>query len=177
MKIIVGSTSQRKTDVVKKIFSQYFREDLNLIGYPANSGVPDTPYAKQTYLGSKNRAVDCKNHNKKFDYCVGLESGLVKRYGRTYEEAWSCIVTKENREYFGYSSGLLVPEYILKRMAELDKEHCDVMTIIEEELGKLPNDTWGTYSGGAIARTVSLEEALRNALIQAIPNINSLYHL
>lgn len=60
-------------------------------------------------------------------------------------------------------------------MDELKMEHCDMMTIIEKEFGKLPNDTWGTYSGGAILREISLEEALRNALIQIAAPDNSFY--
>jgi len=54
-------------------------------------------------------------------------------------------------------------------------EHSEVMTLIEEEYGKLPNDTWGTYSGGLILREVSLEEALRNAVIQIVAPEQSFY--
>ena len=64
---------------------------------------------------------------------------------------------------------------ILKKMDDLKMEHSDVMTVIEEEYGKLPNDTWGTYSGGAISREVSLEESLRNVFIQITAPENSFY--
>ena len=95
-----------------------------------------------------------------------MESGLIERYGHIYEEAWSVVITKDGKEFNGYSSGLKVPDFILNKMDEMKMEHSDVMTIIEDEYGKLPNDTWGTYSGGTILREVSLEEALRNVFTQ-----------
>ena len=87
------------------------------------------------------------------------------------------MITNKGKEYFGYSSGLKVPDYILKRMGDLKMEHCLAMEIIEKEFGNLPNDTWGTYSGGLIIREVSLEESIRNALIQTLPHEKSFYHL
>ena len=175
MKFIIGSISKRKLSVAEKVIQQFFVEkDISVFCYAADSRMPDTPYDRQTFDGAKNRAIDSKN-NSNGDHFIGLESGLVERYGHMYEEAWAVIITADNKEYYGYSSGLKVPDYILKRMDELKMEHSDAMTIIEEEFGKLPNDTWGTYSGGIILRGVSLEEALRNALIQIIAPDNSFY--
>ncbi|MBI4036995.1 DUF84 family protein [Candidatus Daviesbacteria bacterium] len=176
MKILVGSASQRKINVVKKIFLHYFNSEIEIIGCDIKSNVPDTPYGEQTFEGAKNRALGCQKSDKA-DYYVGLESGLVERYGQLFEEAWSYVITKDQKVYIGYSSGLKVPEYIQKRMKDLNKEHSDVMSIIEKELDKVPNDTWGTYSGGVILRDISLEESLRNAIIQLLPHNKSLYHL
>ncbi|OHA58507.1 MAG: hypothetical protein A2571_01890 [Candidatus Vogelbacteria bacterium RIFOXYD1_FULL_44_32] len=176
MKIIIGSTSERKIDIARKILTEQLSlsTDLHIEGYKSNSGVPDTPYDKQTFDGSKNRAEDAKNNIPSADMWVGLESGLVERYGHIYEEAWCTIFTKDET-FYGYSSGLKVPDFILGEMKKLNKEHCDVMAILEEKYGNLPNDTWGTYSGGMIAREVSLEEALRNTLIQIIAPDHSFY--
>ena len=160
----------------KKVISQLFNgEDIIVEGYNAVSQVPDTPYDKQTFDGARNRALDSKSHIGGSDYYIGLESGLIERYGHMYEEAWAAIISKDDKEYYGYSSGLKVPDYILKKMDELKMEHCDVMTIIEKEFGNLPNDTWGTYSGGIIVREISLEEAIRNALIQVVASDKSFY--
>lgn len=175
IKFIIGSVSKRKINVAEKIIRQLFNEHTSIAEYNAKSQMPDTPYDKQTFDGAKNRALDSKTHIIDGDFYIGLESGLIERYGHIYEEAWAAVITSDNKEYFGYSSGLKVPDYILKRMDELKMEHCDVMTVIEEEFGKLPNDTWGTYSGGVILREISLEEALRNALIQITAPDNSFY--
>lgn len=176
MKIIIGSISERKIDIARKILTEQLSlsGNLDIEGYKSNSGVPDTPYDKQTFDGSTNRANDAKNNIPSANMWVGLESGLVERYGHMYEEAWCTIITN-NETFYGYSSGLKVPDFILGEMKKLNKEHCDVMTIIEEKHGNLPNDTWGTYSGGIIPRTVSLEEALRNAVIQFVAPDHSFY--
>jgi non-canonical (house-cleaning) NTP pyrophosphatase len=176
MKVIIGSTSNRKIDVVRKVFTQnYANKEIDFQGHSASSLVPDTPYDKQTHDGAINRAIACVESHPKADFYVGLESGLISRYGELFEEAWACIISKNGTKYLGYSSGLKIPDYVTNKMKELNIEHCDAMTIIEEELGKLPNDTWGTYTGGKLIRDVSLEEALRNALIQILDHEGSLY--
>lgn len=175
MKVIVGSTSKRKIDVVKKVFDQYFSdENLEIISHDSVSGVPNTPYDEQTYIGAKNRASDARQAQSA-NYYVGLETGMVTRYGILFDEAWACVISKDGNEYFGYSSGLRVPNFILKRMKELTMEHSDAMTIIEKELGDLPNDNSSTYTGGILLRAMSLEEALRNALVQTLPHKTNLY--
>jgi inosine/xanthosine triphosphatase len=176
MKFIIGSLSERKINIAKEVIKELFNnEKIEVFGYPAISRVPDTPYGKQTFNGAKNRALDSMKHVEGADYYIGLESGLIERYGHIYEEAWAAIFDKNRKEFFGYSSGLKVPDYILRKMDELKLEHCDVMTILEKEHGNLPNDTWGTYSGGIIMREISLKESLRNAFIQIISDENSFY--
>lgn len=176
MLIIIGSNSDRKIKVARKILNELASAgEIEVKGHPALSGVPETPYDKQTFDGAKNRAIHSRENVPGGDYYIGIESGLIERYGHTFEEAWVAVISNDGKEYFGYSSGLKVPDLILKRMDTLNLEHCDVMTQVEEEFGKLPNDTWGTYSGGAISREVSLGEALRNAFIQIIAPDASLY--
>jgi hypothetical protein len=68
-----------------------------------------------------------------------------------------------------------LPDYILGEMKRLNKEHCDIMTILEEKHGNLPNDTWGNYSAGMITRENSLEEAVRNTFIQILAPTHSFY--
>ncbi|MEI6843223.1 MAG: DUF84 family protein [bacterium] len=176
MKFVIGSSSDRKVKIAEKIIRQFFNDQDNIIeSYGAKSQMPDTPFDKQTFDGARNRATDSKSHKTDANYYIGLESGLIERYGHIYEEAWAVVLCYGGKEYSGYSSGLKVPDFILKKMDDLKMEHSDVMTIIEEEYGKLPNDTWGTYSGGTISREVSLEEALRNVFIQITAPENSFY--
>ena len=170
MRFVIGSMSKRKIEVAEKVIRQLFLDDQGIMveGYGAVSGVPETPYDMQTYVGAQNRARDARVHAPGADYYIGLESGLTERYGHIYEEAWSVVLTAEGKEYAGYSSGLKVPDYVLQKMDTLKMKHNEVMAILEQEHGKLPNDTWGNYSGGILIREVSLEEAIRNALIQIV---------
>jgi non-canonical (house-cleaning) NTP pyrophosphatase len=175
-RIVVGSASKRKIDMTAKVARDVFRDPTILVeGYAAVSGVPETPFDKETFDGARNRAQDAKRHAREAECYIGLESGLIERYGHVFEEAW-CAVLIHGKEYFGYSSGLKVPDYILKRMDAQQKPHALIMTEIELEFTKTPSDTWGTYTGGQLLRETSLEEALRNALIQVIEAEGSLYH-
>ena len=169
--------SKRKIEVAEKIIRHLFPDvALRVEGYGAASGVPETPYDRETFNGARNRAHDAKVHiPDAADYYIGLESGLVERYGHIYEEAWCAVLASDGREYFGYSSGLKVPDYVLQKMDKLQMKHNEVMTILEEEHGKLPNDTWGSYSGGMLVREMSLEEAIRNALIQIVASDMSFF--
>ncbi len=176
MLIYIGSVSQRKIDVAEKVIRQVCStKELPVRGFAAASGVPETPWDRETYDGARNRALHVRKEYEDADLCIGLESGLIERYGHIFEEAWSVVIDRHGVEYYGYSSGLKVPDYIFDKMNELGLPHSEVMAIIERDHGKLPNDTWGTYSGGLIARTVSLEESLRNALIQVVAPEHSFY--
>lgn len=175
MKFIIGSASERKIDVAKGVINEFFKDaDTVVEGYASVSGVPETPWDKETFDGATNRAIDAWNHVKGADYYIGLESGLIERYGHIYEEAWA-VVSDGKKEFYGYSSGLKVPDYVLSKMDGLKMPHSEVMTILEKEHGKLPNDTWGSYSGGIIIRETSLKEAIRNALIQIVAPEESFY--
>lgn len=138
------------------------------------SGVPDTPWDEETKRGAENRAKEIIAAHPDV-YAIGLESGLVNRYEKTYEEAWCCIV-HQGKEYLGYSSGLMLPAIVTQEMADSGEEHGPTLRKIRKQIGiENDKDTWGLYTGYQLMRTVSLEEALRNALIQAVGNEKSLY--
>lgn len=69
-----------------------------------------------------------------------------------------------------------MPDYVLKEMKERNEEHRHVMLRLRKNPDG-PKDTWGDYSAGMIMRTVSLEESLRNALIQEFAPEGSYYRL
>lgn len=177
MIITIGTKSERKIASVKKIFIDVSKcEKIDIISYAAKSQIPETPWGKETFVGAKNRAYDCKTQNPDADYSIGLESGLVERYGHIYEEAWSCVIDKEGKEYFGYSSGLKVPDYLLQKMKEHNLPHYLIFAKLNNHFDKdINSDTWGQYSGNLIMREISLEESLRNALVQIFASQESYY--
>lgn len=178
MIILVGTKSERKLTNVKKVLAVILKqESISIVSYPANSNVPETPWDKETFVGARNRALDSKNNNAKADYYIGVESGLVERYGHIYEEAWTCVISKDNKEYFGYSSGLKVPDYILKKMEEHKLPHYLIFAKLNNHFEKdINSDTWSQYSGKMLLREISLEESLRNALVQIFSPENSFYN-
>ncbi len=176
MRVCLGSTNRLKGNVCERVFRRYFGAAV-VDRAAARSGVPETPYGPETLAGARNRARGCVPGSG-HDYYVGLESGLVERYGGLYEEAWACVLAPgpagRDREVLGYSSGLPVPAYVRGRMARSGRPHYLEMEQIERERGLDP-DTWSVYTGGGLARAVSLEEALRNAVVQLLPHPDSLY--
>lgn len=176
MKVIIGTKNQKKIDVAASIFMITLAIDtIEVIGHDAKSGVPEAPHAEETFRGALNRARGCFALGGA-DYFVGVESGLVERYGNMFEEAWAVILSADGRTYVGYSSGLMLPALVTKRMQDGEK-HNEIMFSIDKQFN-LPDDnrdTWSRYTGGTMSRQLSLEEAIRNALIQTVPTDRNLY--
>lgn len=175
MNIHLGSTSQHKQNAVEIVLAELLEEKVFIQTYNIASGVSDTPWNEETFQGAKNRAAGIKSDGD--GICIGLESGLVERFGGIYEESWACVI-KNGEEFYGYSSGLRLPDYVIKRMREDNVEHGPLMRLIRDELGRRNDkDTWGLYSNYILLRQTSLEESLRNALIQVFAPEGNLYTL
>ncbi len=176
MKIIIGTKNQKKIDVTLSVFSSVLSiEDMVVEGRNALSGVPEAPHNQETYQGAYNRAAECYKEVGA-DYYIGIESGIVERYGNIFEEAWAVVISHDGTERVGYSSGLMLPKTVVSRM-NAGQKHDEIMAYFDKEFN-LPDDnrdTWSRYTGGNISRQVSLEEALRNALIQIAHSERSLY--
>ncbi len=178
MNVVVGTTSKRKVETIKKTLIDFAKqENINVVPFSVSSSVSETPWDKETFEGAKNRAVQCKKKVVDADYWVGVESGLVERYGHVYEEAWCCVLSKNGKEYFGYSSGLKVPDFLLNQMKEHNLPHYLIFAKLNNHHEKdINSDTWGQYSGNMILRELGLVEALRNAFVQIFAPKTSYYH-
>lgn len=178
MKILVGTRNQKKVAVVRSVFEQVIGQDeIEILTYDAPSGVPEAPHDKETFDGALNRAKYCESIGGA-DYYVGIESGLVERYGKYFEEAWAAIIPYAATPLLGYSSGLLLPDVVVKRMAN-GEMHNEIMADYDK-IFNLPDDnrdTWSRYTGGNISREISLSEAVRNALIQVSESERNLYKM
>lgn len=178
MKFLIGTNNKQKITVAQVVIKQMLgQRSFTLSGRNVPSGYGETPIAEETKLGAYNRATALEP-TKNCDYAIGIESGLVERYGDTYEEAWCCIISS-GQTCFGYSSGLKVPEVLVKKMKAENVQHFEALR--DEEIRKmLPEkegkDTWTNYTGHMIARRISFEESLRNALVQIFAPEDSLYH-
>lgn len=177
MKIIIGTKNQKKIDVALGVFKSVLGvEDVTVEARDAQSGVPEAPHDQETYQGAYNRATECFKVGGA-DYYIGIESGLTERYGNMFEEAWAIVISHDGAERVGYSSGLMLPKTVVDRM-NAGQKHNEIMAYFDKEFN-LPDDnrdTWSRYTGGNISRQVSLEEALRNALIQVVHSERNLYN-
>ncbi len=176
MKFAIGSTSAIKIDAARKALSSLLHgKKIEILTYKSKSRVPETPIGKHTINGARNRAIDAKNNVAGADYYIGVESGLVNRYGSVYEEAWCCMIDKKGREYYAYSSGLKVPDPIVEAMRRYKTTHNRIMISLQERYGFIVGDTWGNYTGSVLSRKASVEEAVRNALVQIFPGRKGIY--
>jgi len=180
MKIVVGTNNKRKIEAVKAIADSIIVEEKFLVsGCLADSAVRDTPLAVETKTGAINRAKNSMVCEPKADMFIGVESGLVKRYGEWFEEVWVAILYKE-KMYTAYSSGIALPESVSDKLSIDAQNHVEIMNElrasnaidIHEQLGV---DTWGNYTGNKVVREVGLEEAVRNTLVQIFPGEKSFY--
>jgi len=167
MIIYLATESVIKQQAVRSILQQFtknklLKEQVELIGKDIDSNMPLTPYNKETFLGAKNRATKLRYQFKNCGQIyVGLESGLVKRYNHLYEECWCFITDDKKNEYFGYSSGYLLPG-VVSNYLKNGGEHIDIMKKLENKYNISGKDTWAIYTKNIISRNVSIEEAFRN---------------
>ena len=112
MKILVGSKNPGKIQGVKEAFELFF-EDVDVVGFNANSEVPEQPINEQTMLGAKNRVKNLKKHaeveNISADYFVAVESGLVNIYGEEVIINACYIENACGQNSVGFSEGFPIP--------------------------------------------------------------------
>jgi non-canonical (house-cleaning) NTP pyrophosphatase len=178
MNFAIGTCNKEKVESAEKAITQMLGDKkFTLRGFDVPSGYGETPIAEETKLGAYNRA-NVLAANEDCDYAIGIESGLVERYGDTYEEAW-CSILFAGKSYFGYSSGLKVPDILINKMKQEGVQHFealrdkDIRKMLPEKERK---DTWANYSAHMVARRISFEEALRNTLAQIFAPEESLFH-
>lgn len=168
MKIIIGTKNQKKINAVQAVFEQVLEvRNIEVVAHNAKSGVPEAPHDHETLDGAMNRARECEKMGGA-DFYIGVESGLVERYGNFFEEAWAVIILANSEPLLGYSSGLMSPNIVATRMRTGEK-HNGIMKEYDIMFARYNdnNDTWSRYTGGNISRQISLDEAVRNALIQS----------
>lgn len=172
---ILNSLSYFKKNAIQEILSLYLNKNqyvFKQVNFSIN--YPETPFNKETFLGSKLRAKKLKDNfkNQKNKVFIGLESGLVKRFNILFEEAWCCLIFK-NKYFYGYSSGYKLPEKVIDDLK--NSKHSKILINLEKITKISSKDTWGNYSLGLLSRKESLKEAFRNSLVSFISYLNFKY--
>ena len=80
MKVLVGSKNRVKIEAAKEAFEEYF-DNVDAIGLPADSNVPDQPVNEDIYKGARNRVDNlikyAKENKVDADYFAAIESGIT----------------------------------------------------------------------------------------------------
>lgn len=172
---IVATCNPLKVSCTKATFCElYPATSISVESVNVESRVPETPLNEETFQGVMNRLNSIRDDSDK--YFVAIESGLVTRYEKVFEET-ICAVSHLEDVHIGISSALEVPQLILDHMKDKDIPHYKLMPLIRKKLKieEANADTWGTYTGGRVSREAALREAIRNALLPLIETEN-LYH-
>lgn len=113
MKIVLGSTSQEKRQILKKAL-QKFGIQGEILVCEVDSGIAEQPLDEQTtILGAVNRTKGAYLKNKNVDMSVGLEGGLVKIDKKHYYLVCvAALLDRDKKIYLGVSSKLKIPDEV-----------------------------------------------------------------
>ena len=123
MKILIGTKNPGKIEGAKLAFSKYF-EDIEIIGIPVESEVPDQPFDKEVLEGAKNRVKNvikyAKDNNIEADYFIAIEGGITTSLGTIIEMNIAVIESKDGYQSVGTSQGFPIPERFLEEIRKKD---------------------------------------------------------
>ncbi len=102
MKVLIGTKNPGKIEGAKRALEHYY-ENVEVIGVPVNSNVPDEPVNEETYQGAKNRVDEleryAKENNIDADFYFAIESGLTEQLG-----CWAIANIAVIRDHYGNES-------------------------------------------------------------------------
>ena len=135
MKVLIATKNQGKIEGAKKALEHYFR-DVEIIGVPVESNVPDQPVNKEIYDGAKNRVRNLKKYAKEnnieADLFLGIESGINDLLGRWMITNIAVIEDNKDFESYGTSPSFPVPDNLVQKV--LDTNLSEAMdTVLGED--------------------------------------------
>jgi len=155
MKILVGSKNPVKIAATKEAFEKYF-EDVEVLGYEIDSGVPAQPVREETFRGARNRAVNLKKMNDEkncgAEFFVGIEGGISDAYGRWFSFGAICIIDKNGNEAFGTSPQFELPSFVIEKLLEGEELGTVMDEIQNTENTKQKHGAIGFFTKGKMER-------------------------
>ena len=126
MRILVASTNPNKLEGTKRAFAEFpeifgSSDRLLIDGKKFPGNVSDQPIGyNETILGAYNRVKNAKkaDKEKKYDFYVGIESGIVFVKNKPHLTTYACVMDKEGIYYFGTSILHPLPETVLQVLAK-----------------------------------------------------------
>ena len=122
MKVLIATKNKGKIEGAKRAFEKFF-EDVEIIGMPAESDVPEQPVNEETWQGAKNRVDNLKKIAKEngveADYFVAIESGMMNSLGSWMIVNIAVVEDKTGLQSVSSSPGFPVPERLVERIKEI----------------------------------------------------------
>ena len=107
-KVLVGTTSESKLNVVKK----YFTNDFDIISKAVKSEITEQPLDEETtIIGAKNRSKNSTIGEDVYDFSIGMEGGL-SYINNIFFLICIVVIFKDNKFYIGKSEKIPLPKSV-----------------------------------------------------------------
>lgn len=118
MKVVLGSTSDIKIQILKDTLQPMSRQNLEISGVEVASGIADQPLDETTTIqGAINRAKNALSKTQGYDFAVGLEGGLHDVVNTGYFLICAAaIYDKTNHLSLGIGGKLQLPVEVSSRI-------------------------------------------------------------
>lgn len=121
MKVLIGTKNKGKIEGAKKALEHYF-ENIEIVGIPVESNVPEQPRNEEIYQGAKNRVKNLKKYavenNIETDLFLAIESGINNLLGRWMITNIAVIEDKNDFESYGASPSFPVPDNLVQKVLD-----------------------------------------------------------
>lgn len=163
-RVVVGSDSKIKLRAVAAAF-KVFGCDITPIDCKVPSFVPAQPKGKPTMKkGAVNRAKNAQKLIHGADLYIGIESGLIRKFGRWYNPACVAVLTSKNdRPIIVFGDYFPIPKWLVARISA---QKSDIGHVIREITGSHEKDPMKWLSKGVILREHLLSQTVACALVQ-----------
>ncbi|MCD6422861.1 MAG: inosine/xanthosine triphosphatase [Elusimicrobia bacterium] len=165
MKIAVGSKNPVKVRATQTVFKKVFKnKKIEVVSIDVPSGVHHTPRTwDETVKGSLNRAKKVLK-KARADFGVGLEGGIEKTKFGTFLYGVVVIVDKKGRVGISDSNGLLLPDFIVKKL-DRGRELGDVMDELQKD--KNTKQKWGAV-GFFLKHFTNRQKSFEQTILHAL---------
>lgn len=160
--IIVASKNPVKIKAAERaLITSFPNEKFEVIGFSAESGVPDQPMSDtETLQGALNRITHAKQENPEADIWVSMEGGLEDTSRGMECMAWIAIEDKDGCKGKARTACFLVPEKIAELVrGGMELGHADDK-FFGRENSKQANGLVGLLTNDIITRADYYHQAL-----------------
>lgn len=164
MKIVLGSTSSTKIQILREVLNDFVKEEIEVLGVEVNSEITDQPLDEVTTIqGSMNRSANALKNNTDASFSIGMEGGLDLVSKRGYFLICAATITdKDGHVAIGVSSKLQLPREVSDAIMGGDQFGEVIRQYTEDHKGDL---NIKLVLDELISRKVSFTEAIRNAYL------------
>lgn len=161
MKIVLGSTSQDKKDIMEEALLPHLN-DFEIILAEVDSGIKEQPLGQdQVVEGAKNRAREALKKFSGAEFSLGLEGGLEKIDGNFFLIC-AAVIHAKGKYFTGLGSKLALP---VKVSQEIDRGGFFGKVIREFKEENKNNESLLLLVNSLISREELFTEAIRNAYL------------